>query len=581
MRKKRWEAVMLLQILSVSITVVPLVGCTTAGENRIVVLTFDDALKSHRTVVAPLLKELGFGATFFVTHRRLDDPENFLSWAEIGEIHRMGFEIGNHSWTHADFSIPKNAGRLASELALVDFELLKVRVPRPVSFAYSDNQFGPEAVQGLIKRNYKFARRGEEPELSLEGQGPAFDPRKHHPLLIPTTGTPNSRWNLEHFRRAVGKARDGRFVVLRFHGVSDQKGPRLNTPVNLFRQYLAYLDEQGFDVIALRDLERYPPADKLPADPFMRMRYPRAHSADPVLPTEMEATRGELAYWLENMIRYHRYTWEEAAEVTGLSVELLKKRRRELQIDTSPPLPQSAAEAIRVLPYPGGRHPRIGHREAAIDPVRGTKASVFLPWDKAGYVVIDLPETIETLSDELVLFLAHTHVPTIWTTRNMWLENVDWDRGRDDTLTRRHLLPNGVSFGARIEPQGAGVRLELWVQNQSSQTLQGLQAAICVMLKGAPDFNRQTRDNKIFRCPISAVRSVQGNRWTLVGWDRCSQSGGHPDVPCLHADPLLPDCPPGETVRVQGRLWFYEGGKIHDELERAALRWPISHRDGP
>ena len=171
MRKKRWEAVMLLQILSVSITVVPLVGCTTAGENRIVVLTFDDALKSHRTVVAPLLKELGFGATFFVTHRRLDDPENFLSWAEIGEIHRMGFEIGNHSWTHADFSIPKNAGRLASELALVDFELLKVRVPRPVSFAYSDNQFGPEAVQGLIKRNYKFARRGEEPELSLEGQG--------------------------------------------------------------------------------------------------------------------------------------------------------------------------------------------------------------------------------------------------------------------------------------------------------------------------------------------------------------------------------------------------------------------------
>jgi peptidoglycan/xylan/chitin deacetylase (PgdA/CDA1 family) len=40
---------------------------------KVVVLTFDDAVKSHRTFVAPLLKELGFGATFFVTHRWMAD----------------------------------------------------------------------------------------------------------------------------------------------------------------------------------------------------------------------------------------------------------------------------------------------------------------------------------------------------------------------------------------------------------------------------------------------------------------------------------------------------------------------------
>ncbi len=33
---------------------------------KTVVLTFDDAVKSHRTFVGPLLKELGFRATFFV-----------------------------------------------------------------------------------------------------------------------------------------------------------------------------------------------------------------------------------------------------------------------------------------------------------------------------------------------------------------------------------------------------------------------------------------------------------------------------------------------------------------------------------
>src|SRR5919112_3483724 len=76
--------------------------------DKLVVLTLDDAVKSHRTFVAPLLKELGFGATFFVTHSWMNDTEYFMSWRDIAEISQMGFEIGNHSWTHADFSVPRN-----------------------------------------------------------------------------------------------------------------------------------------------------------------------------------------------------------------------------------------------------------------------------------------------------------------------------------------------------------------------------------------------------------------------------------------------------------------------------------------
>ena len=41
--------------------------------------------------------------------------------------------------------MPKNAARLAGELALIKNELKKVKVPNPVSFAYSGNSFGPEA----------------------------------------------------------------------------------------------------------------------------------------------------------------------------------------------------------------------------------------------------------------------------------------------------------------------------------------------------------------------------------------------------------------------------------------------------
>ena len=111
------------------------------------VLTLDDAVKSHRTFVAPLLKELGFRATFFVTHRWMSDQENFMTWQEIAELHQMGFEIGNHTWTHGSFSSPRNAAHLHGELALVEGELKKVGVPRPSTFAYPGDDFGPEAVK--------------------------------------------------------------------------------------------------------------------------------------------------------------------------------------------------------------------------------------------------------------------------------------------------------------------------------------------------------------------------------------------------------------------------------------------------
>lgn len=42
--------------------------CSTPAKPRpVVVLTFDDSVKSHYTVARPILKEYGFNATFFIT----------------------------------------------------------------------------------------------------------------------------------------------------------------------------------------------------------------------------------------------------------------------------------------------------------------------------------------------------------------------------------------------------------------------------------------------------------------------------------------------------------------------------------
>jgi hypothetical protein len=264
----------------------------------------------------------------------------------------------------------------------------------------------------------------------------------------------------------------------------------------------------------------------------------------------MVSTRADRRYWLENMIGPHGYTTAEVAQVLGWTETEASAAGKQ---DAPSPKP---APGLQVRPYPGGRPLRTGFREGAIDPLRGTKASVFLPWAPQEYVVIDLPEAI--FSNLGLLFLAHTHVPTIWNEQNKIIENVDWQRPAEGGLRSSWRLPNGVEFGAAIAPQREEVRMELWLRNGTGQPLTRLRTQICVLLRGAASFNTQSNTNKVFGKTVSGVRSSAGNRWILTEWERCGRTWGNAQCPCLHSDPVLPDCGAGETVRLSGRLWFVE-----------------------
>src|SRR5262249_19607589 len=152
------------------------------------------------------------------------------------------------------------------------------------------------------------------------------------------------------------------------------------------------------------------------------------------LPVEVEQTRADLGAWLANMLVDHRYSLAETAAVCGMTAQEVRRQAEQSGIALDPPR-RAARSPARVRPYPGGRRARAGFREGAIDPLRGTKASVFLPWEPGGYVVVDLPEAI--FSNLGLLFLAHTHVPTLWNEQNVVLENVDWRREADGSLSHR------------------------------------------------------------------------------------------------------------------------------------------------
>jgi len=242
--------------------------------DKTVVLTLDDAVRSQIDFVAPLLESYGFKATFFFTHCWMDDQAHFMSWQDAAELNRRGFEIGNHTWTHSPFDEPANAAKLGDELQKVDDALAKAGVPKPISFAWPGDNFGPEAVEQLRKHGIELARRGMQPEVPY-GEievGPLLDVKKNHPLLVPTTGDAYPGWTLDHFKKEVAGARDGKVVVLQFHGVPDTVHPWVNTPPEMFRQYMAYLHDNGYRVIAMRDLLPYFDLAHPPDDPLLSQR---------------------------------------------------------------------------------------------------------------------------------------------------------------------------------------------------------------------------------------------------------------------------------------------------------------------
>ena len=362
--------------------------------DKLVVLTFDDSSKSHVTVAAPLLKKHGFGATFFVTEG-FDFPTNkrdYMTWDEIAQLHRDGFEIGNHTRDHKAPSAKDPKGTI-EQLEAINARCLAHGIPRPVSFAYPGNVLDKDVLPILQRLGIKFARRGGSPEYPYDkGRGFAYEPGLDHPLLIPSAGDARPGWTLDDFKRAVSQARGGKIAVIQLHGVPDTAHSWVNTPTPLFESYVKYLADNGYRVIALRDLARYVDPTVVPSNPWgviedRKGLLSSGRDGSNARPARSDA---DLRGWLSSMLVHHRYTPTEAGAALGLTADEVNAAAKRLGITTD--LPNGPRP--RVLPYPGGRHPRIGFLDGAIRPQRETKVSLFAPWADGGYAVADVPEAV-------------------------------------------------------------------------------------------------------------------------------------------------------------------------------------------
>ena len=131
-----------------------------------VVITFDDGYKDNITNAAPIMEELGFRATFFVTFRyiggvKTHPDREWQRWEcmdrkDLKLLADKGHEIGSHACHHIDLC------RLAKEARLEELrssmEGIGSLVDRRIEFfSFPYGSFDEELIGALKREGYKAA----------------------------------------------------------------------------------------------------------------------------------------------------------------------------------------------------------------------------------------------------------------------------------------------------------------------------------------------------------------------------------------------------------------------------------------
>lgn len=133
-----------------AVTVADLVRHLAVGvplPERPVILTFDDGYRDNYELAFPLLQEFGFVASFYPVTAPIDQgsPE-FMTWAQVREMHEAGMEFGSHSYTHPD--LRRQGEDYLIWQVLGSREAIEERIGEPVRvFAYPSGAYDGQVVE--------------------------------------------------------------------------------------------------------------------------------------------------------------------------------------------------------------------------------------------------------------------------------------------------------------------------------------------------------------------------------------------------------------------------------------------------
>ncbi|ASK64445.1 polysaccharide deacetylase [Virgibacillus phasianinus] len=174
---------------------------------KVVLLTIDDAPDKYAVDMAKTLKELDAGAIFFVNGIYLDSQEGKKA---LKKIHDMGFLIGNHTYSHA-YLPDLSEGEQRKEIEKVSEMVEQVIGEKPKFFrapngANTDSTRKIADEQGMILMNWSYGYDYFEPYMDAEKLTKAMVTGKAPEIDIPYSLLKPGANLLMHDREWTSKA---------------------------------------------------------------------------------------------------------------------------------------------------------------------------------------------------------------------------------------------------------------------------------------------------------------------------------------------------------------------------------------
>lgn len=247
-------------------------------DNKVVIINFDDGLRTQFTHAKPILDKYGFKATFYVVCNYVNNKKGYMTWEQIETLNKEGHDIGSHTMNHLHLSnlskkeIKYEVGE--SKRCLYDHGI------EATTFAYPFNDgSNSKKVVKIVSKYYDSARTANDPItfLSCDGlknqsiQEECRTYSNKNQLTYAITG-----WS-QDFSRKVNSYDDsklfGRFVkvinsqdrynmdgeinaipIIIYHRIGETAEVGYNTDLELFEKEMKYLHDNGFDVLTMADL---------------------------------------------------------------------------------------------------------------------------------------------------------------------------------------------------------------------------------------------------------------------------------------------------------------------------------------
>ena len=223
---------------------------SVSPDSKLVCLYFDDAYWNQYHVALPILLKHDFKATFGVITGHIGtghDLWEYMDEHELRVLAESGMEIACHTRTHPYLTDNLTDEQLREEIIDSKKHLEKMGF-KVSTFIYPYYVWDDRVVQYVKDAGYTCARAGwsEYAPYNLSAHQP--DAEFYYPSWQ------ISGQSMEEYKAIVDRASSYQVVCLVYHFIADEGPEGLTTPVENFREQMAYLKENGFTTALMPEL---------------------------------------------------------------------------------------------------------------------------------------------------------------------------------------------------------------------------------------------------------------------------------------------------------------------------------------